>query len=52
MVLLIQCLVLCTLFTFAILPAQYKNPLSQVMLYPTAIRKRVLIIKAQLVKEF
>jgi len=41
MALLIQCIVLCVIFTFAILPSQFKNPLSQVASYPPAIRDRV-----------
>lgn len=41
MVLFIQCLILCAVFSIIILPAQYKNPLSQFASYPTAIRKRV-----------
>ena len=32
---------LCVLFTLMIVPAQYKNPISQIMSYPPAIRKRV-----------
>lgn len=36
-----QCLILCILFTILILPAQYRNPLSQFASYPTAIKKRV-----------
>lgn len=41
MVLFIQCIVLCVIFTFAILPPQFKNPLSQITSYPPAIRDRV-----------
>lgn len=41
MLLFIECLILCAVFTVLILPAQYKNPLSQFASYPTAIRKRV-----------
>ena len=41
MMLLVQCLVLCAVFSLAILPAQYRNPLSQFASYPTAIKKRV-----------
>jgi len=41
MILLIQCIVLCVIFTFAILPPQFKNPLSQIASYPPAIRERV-----------
>jgi len=41
MVLFIQCIVLCVVFTLAILPPQFKNPLSQITSYPPAIRDRV-----------
>lgn len=41
MLLAIQCLILCIIFTIAILPAQYRDPLSQFASYPTAIKKRV-----------
>lgn len=41
MILFIQCLILCILFTILILPAQYRNPLSQFASYPNAIKKRV-----------
>lgn len=41
MLIFIQCLILCAVFTLAILPAQYRDPLSQFASYPTAIRKRV-----------
>ena len=41
MVLLVQSVVLCVIFTFLILPPQFKNPLSQITSYPPAIRKRV-----------
>jgi len=41
MLLFIQCIILCAIFTIIILPAQYKNPLSQFASYPTAIKKRV-----------
>ena len=37
----IESIVLCGLFTLIILPAQYRNPLSQIASYPSAIRKRV-----------
>jgi len=32
---------LCAVFTLLILPSQFKNPLSQIASYPSAIRKRV-----------
>lgn len=41
MILLIQCVVCCFLFTLVILPAQYKDPISMIMSYPPAIIKRV-----------
>lgn len=41
MALLIQCVVLCVVFTVLILPPQFKNPLSQITSYPPAIRARV-----------
>ncbi|WP_099469561.1 hypothetical protein [Konateibacter massiliensis] len=41
MLLFIQCLILCIIFSLAILPAQYRNPLSQFASYPTAIKMRV-----------
>ena len=41
MILAIESIILCGLFTLLILPAQYQNPLSQIASYPPAIRKRV-----------
>ncbi len=41
MILFIQCIILCILFTILILPAQYRNPLTQFASYPTAIKKRI-----------
>lgn len=41
MALFIQSIILCAIFTFLILPPQFKNPLSQIISYPPAIRKRV-----------
>lgn len=41
MLLVIECITVCILFTILILPAQYRNPLSQFSSYPTAIKKRV-----------
>lgn len=41
MILLIQSVVLCALFTVIILPAQYKNPLALIKSYPPNIIKRV-----------
>ena len=41
MVLLIECFVLCIMFTLIILPAQYKDPISMIMSYPPNVIKRV-----------
>lgn len=41
MALAIECGVLCLLFTLAILPAQFKDPLKMIKSYPPAIIKRV-----------
>ncbi len=41
MVLFIQCVVCCVLFTLAIMPAQYKDPVRMIMSYPPEIIKRV-----------
>lgn len=41
MILLIQSIILCVLFTVMILPAQYKNPLIMIKSYPPNIIKRV-----------
>ncbi|MFI3257227.1 MAG: hypothetical protein R3Y36_02890 [Spirochaetales bacterium] len=41
MLLLIECIIACIVFTAIMLPPVYKDPLSQIMSYPTAIRKRV-----------
>lgn len=41
MSLILQCIIACILFTAIILPPLYKNPITQIMSYPTAIRKRV-----------
>ena len=41
MLLLVQSVVLCVIFTLLILPPLFKNPLSQIISYPPAIRKRV-----------
>ncbi len=41
MILFIQCVVCCLLFTLAILPAQYKDPINMIMSYPPKIRQRV-----------
>ena len=38
---IIECIAGCLLFSLVILPPLYKNPLSQIISYPTAIRKRV-----------
>ena len=41
MILLIECIVACVLFTLIILPAQYKDPLKMIASYPPEIIKRV-----------
>ncbi|MBQ8527846.1 MAG: hypothetical protein IJ429_05160 [Lachnospiraceae bacterium] len=41
MLLLIQCIVCCVVFTLIILPAQYKDPLCMIASYPPEVRKRV-----------
>lgn len=41
MVLFIQCVVCCLLFTLIVLPAQYKDPINMIMSYPPEIIKRV-----------
>lgn len=41
MVLFTQCIVCCLLFTIAILPAQYKDPINMIMSYRPQIIKRV-----------
>ncbi len=41
MILFIQCVVCCLLFTLAILLAQYKDPINMIMSYPPMIRQRV-----------
>ncbi len=41
MILAIECVILCMLFTLAVLPAQYKDPINMTMSYPPEIRKRV-----------
>ena len=41
MILFIQCVVCCALFTLAILPAQFRNPIVMIASYPPEIRARV-----------
>ena len=41
MTLVLQCITACIIFTIIILSPLYKNPLTQIMSYPTSIRKRV-----------
>ena len=41
MVLIVECIVLCIIFTLIILPAQYKDPISMIMSYPPNVIKRV-----------
>lgn len=41
MILIIQCIILCMVFTLLIIPRLYKDPIKYIMSYPPAIRKRV-----------
>lgn len=41
MILLVECVILCILFTLIILPAQYKDPMSMIMSYLPNVIKRV-----------
>lgn len=41
MILAIECVVLCIIFTLMILPAQYKDPMVMIMSYPPNVIKRV-----------
>lgn len=41
MLLIIECIVCCVLFTLIILPAQYKDPIKMIMSYPPEVIKRV-----------
>ncbi len=41
MILAIECVVVCILFTLMILPAQYKDPLCMIASYPPNVIKRV-----------
>ena len=41
MILAIECIVLCILFTLIIMPAQYKDPMVMIMSYPPNVIKRV-----------
>ncbi|WP_291580572.1 hypothetical protein [Clostridium sp. UBA6640] len=41
MILVVECIVACVVFTLMILPSQYKEPIKHIMSYPTAIRNRV-----------
>jgi len=41
MLLIIESIILCALFTLIMLPRVYKNPVGEIMSYPKAIRKRV-----------
>ena len=41
MILFIECVVCCLIFTLLILPAQYKNPLNMIMSYPPKVIQRV-----------
>ena len=41
MILVIECVVLCVIFTLIILPAQYKDPMVMIMSYPPNVIKRI-----------
>ena len=41
MLLLLECIGVCLLFTALIIPAGMKNPLAQIKSYPKAIQERV-----------
>lgn len=41
MVLIIESIILCGLFTLMVIPQLYNNPLNCIMSYPTTIRQRV-----------
>lgn len=41
MLLVIECMVACIIFTAVVLPTQYKDPIKYIMSYPPEIRKRV-----------
>lgn len=41
MLLAIECIIACIIFTLIILPSQYKDPVKYIMSYPPEIRKRV-----------
>lgn len=41
MLLAIECMIACLIFTVIILPTQYKDPVKYIMSYPPEIRKRV-----------
>lgn len=41
MLLIIECVIACTIFAVVILPTQYKDPVKYIMSYPPEIRERV-----------
>ena len=41
MVLFIECVILCVVFTLIVLPSLYKKPIKHIMSYPKEIRERV-----------
>lgn len=41
MVLFVECVILCAIFTLIILPSLYKDPIKHIMSYPKEIRERV-----------
>lgn len=41
MILFVECVIACVVFTLIILPSLYKNPIKHIMSYPKEIRERV-----------
>ncbi len=41
MILVIECIIACVIFTLIVIPRQYKEPIKYIMSYPPAIRQRV-----------
>lgn len=41
MILFIECVIACAVFTIIILPSLYKEPIKHIMSYPKEIRERV-----------
>ena len=40
-ILVIECIIACVIFTLIVIPRQYKEPVKYIMSYPPAIRQRV-----------